>query len=562
MDVKKTILYLLFAFFAMMLWTTWQTEHHTTKVVSAVVTKAPTKNSTGVTTDSFVPKAFKVASTKAANGDLPVSTYQPTSVGQRLTVKTDVLDVAINLKDGAMVSAKLPAYPVSLKKKNTPMQLLSDKAETLSIASLGLTNSKGHVPVQYTSAQRQYQMAPGKNTLVVTLQGKTASGVRVIKTYTFKRGVYDIGVTYTIHNTSATDWAGSVYGQLVKRNNLLHHKSFFSARSYSGASISSPEKPFQELPFKWLDENMLSREIFGGWVAIQQKYFINAWVPNAKTVNHYYSHVNDNTYTVGFVSPQVSLKPGAEKTLATNRLYVGPEVASQLKKIAPGLDLTVDYGWLWILSKAIFWLMAKIHALIGNWGWAIVLTTIAIKLVFYKLSETSYRSMARMKDLTPRLTALKERCGDDKARLSKETMALYKKEKVSPLGGCLPMLIQIPFFIALYYVLAESVALRQAPFIFWIHDLAIKDPYYILPILVGISMLLQQKMSPPPPDPTQAKVMMLLPVFFTVMFLNFPAGLTLYWFVNNCLTVLQQWYVMKKVENEKPKHKQSNKKKS
>jgi YidC/Oxa1 family membrane protein insertase len=279
-------------------------------------------------------------------------------------------------------------------------------------------------------------------------------------------------------------------------------------------------------------------------------------VPSAHQQNNYYSHTDfhnnaqgkaANIYTVGFTAPSMTVAPG--KTITTSaRLYAGPEIASVLKTVAPGLDLAVDYGWLWMLSKLIFTVMAYIESVIHNWGFAIVLTTLVIKLCFYKLSEHSYKSMAKMKKLAPKIKALKDRI-DDRTELSKATMELYRKEKVNPAGGCLPMVVQIPFFFALYYVLINSVQLRQAPFIFWVKDLAVHDPYYVLPVLVGLSMFLQQKMSPPPPDPAQAKMMMFLPVVFTVFFARFPAGLTLYWLTNNLLTVLQQWYVMRKFDN-------------
>ena len=294
-------------------------------------------------------------------------------------------------------------------------------------------------------------------------------------------------------------------------------------------------------------EDNLSLNTKGGWVVMQQHYFLSAWVPNEQQINHYYTSVSPNdVYTIGFLGPQLNVAAG-DKLVTKTKFYAGPQLTDRLHSIAPNLDLTVDYGWLWFISMGIFWLMKKIHLVIGNWGWSIILVTICIKAVFYKLSATSYRSMAKMRKLTPKIQALKQRFGDDKQKMSQETMKLYKKEKVNPFGGCLPILIQIPFFIALYYVLIESVELRQAPFIFWIHDLSIKDPFYVLPLLMGISMLIQQKLSPPPPDPMQAKMMMLLPIVFTVFFLNFPAGLVLYWVCNNTLSILQQWYVMRTI---------------
>ncbi len=301
---------------------------------------------------------------------------------------------------------------------------------------------------------------------------------------------------------------------------------------------------------------------------MQQQYFLSAWVPNQNTVNHYYSHVTvpkDSTgkndiYTLGYVTPALSLAPGQSGS-SQSTLYVGPEIASNLQPLAKGLDLTIDYGWLWWLSKILFWIMKHINSVVHNWGWTIVLTTALIKIVFYWFSDKSYRSMAKMRQVQPRMQALKERFGDDKQALTKATMELYKKEKINPMGGCLPMLIQIPVFFALYYVLIEAVQLRQAPFIFWIHDLSVKDPFYILPILMGASMFLQQRLSPPPPDPTQAKIFMFLPLIFTVFFLSFPAGLVLYWLTNNVLSIAQQYYVMKTFDPKKEKQKRKKRKK-
>jgi len=296
-----------------------------------------------------------------------------------------------------------------------------------------------------------------------------------------------------------------------------------------------------------MDKANVSRAVKGGWLAFQQRYFLGAWVPNQHQAQHYYSRVNGDIYTLGFVGPQLKVASGDQLRTRTT-LYAGPEMADRLAVVAPHLDLTVDYGWLWALSVSIFWIMKHIYNFFGNWGIAIILVTLLIKLIFYKLSEKSYRSMAKMRKLSPQLQTLKERYGDDRQRMSQATMELYRREKVNPLGGCLPMLIQIPFFFALYYVLIESVELRQAPFMLWIQDLSAKDPYYILPLLMGASMYFQQKLNPAPPDPIQARMMNLMPVMFTALFLTFPSGLVLYWLTNNCLSILQQWYIMRRVD--------------
>jgi YidC/Oxa1 family membrane protein insertase len=304
-----------------------------------------------------------------------------------------------------------------------------------------------------------------------------------------------------------------------------------------------------------MQEKTLNQTITGGWAAMIQHYFVSAWVPSKTETSQYFSKVtNDGLYTIGMVGPKWTVPAGQTMDNAS-QFYAGPAIGDKLEKVAPGLQLTIDYGWFWFISVIIFWMMQKIHTVVGNWGWSIVLVTLVIKLLFYRLSAKSYRSMSVLKKLQPKINQLKERFGEDKQKFTQATLELYKKEKVNPMSGCLPILIQIPVFIALYWVLIESVQLRQAPFILWIHDLTLKDPYNVLPILMGISMFLQQRLNPPPPDPIQAKVMMAMPIVFVWMFWSFPAGLMLYWFVNNSLSFLQQWYIMHTIGDLKAKPK-------
>lgn len=565
-EIRKYILYAILAIIAVILWNAWEKDYGHAKVathqVASVATSATThstanasKTNTSSAVTAYTPKAF-APKTTAAHAKAPAVTASTASSMQTVAVKTDLFNIKINATTGDIIDLGLVKYPVSLQQPNVPFQLLSIAPGKLYVSQSGLIDAAGNpVKVRYQSHQDAYTMSSGASQLNVVLHGKTATGLSVTKTYTFKRDHYVIDVAYHVTNKGKQTWNGSFYGQITRQPPKLH--GFLSGRSYHGASVSTTSKPYEELKYSWLNENMLSRNTEGGWIAIQQQYFLSAWVPKAKQLNHYYSHTAfktnadgkaDNIYTVGFVAPEMSLKPGQSQATGA-RYYAGPEIAKRLSAIAPGLDLSVDYGWLWILSKYIFIVMAWLHTVFGNWGVSIILVTLIIKLIFYKFSESSYRSMARMRALAPKLKQIKERCGDDKQKLSQETMALYKKEKVNPAGGCLPMLIQIPFFIALYYVLIESVQLRQAAFL-WVPDLSLKDPFYILPILVGITMFIQQKISPAPADPAQAKAMMLLPVIFTVLFINFPAGLTLYWFTNNVLTILQQWWVMRRVDHQ------------
>ncbi|HEX7026855.1 MAG TPA: membrane protein insertase YidC, partial [Gammaproteobacteria bacterium] len=382
------------------------------------------------------------------------------------------------------------------------------------------------------------------------------------------RDSYAIEVVHRVENGSEQVWRGSQYRQL-QRNHLEEGGNRFLV-TYTGAVVYSPAKKYQKIDLESIAEvhrcdlaknkNKKDPEcgIDSGWVAMIEHYFLSAWIPpETATANTYYTHyesaagtTGSERYTIGITSSPQSVSPGQSLTFSS-LLYVGPKEQQRLEKIAPGLKLTVDYGYLTVIAQPLFWLLDKIHSLVGNWGWAIVLVTLLIKLLFYKLAETSYRSMAKMRQVQPKMMAIRERYADDRQRQSQAMMELYKKEKINPLGGCLPMLIQIPVFIALYWVLLESVELRQAPFILWIQDLSVKDPYFVLPVIMGVSMYFQQKLNPAPLDPVQAKVFAVLPFVFTVFFAFFPAGLVLYWVVNNVLTIAQQWFITNKVLKEK-----------
>lgn len=545
MDIRKIVLYIALAFVAMSLWSAWEKDYGSKPVANTTQTNQTTTSAASPNSD--IPTVPTTDAVKKVTTKTP--TTSTSSKGQLIKVSTDTLQLTIDTEGGNIVDAKLLNYPVSLKDKQ-PITLLSDDPEKLFTAQSGLISKRGPDTEQgqavYSSDKTSYTLAPGQKELTVNLTWQK-NGIDVTKVFTFQRGSYAVNVDYKINNASTGEWQGNLYGQLKQRE-PEQKSSIFYLHTFTGASLSTTDNHFQKYSYKKLAEQNINTNSQAGWLAFQQRYFLSAWVPPATQTNHYYSNVNDGKYIVGFVGPAISVASGQTLTTKASTLYVGPEIAENLKAVAPNLDLTIDYGFLWIISVAIFWIMKHIYDFVGNWGWSIVLTTILIKLVFYKLSEKSYKSMAKMRKLAPRMQSLKERYGDDKQKLSQKTMELYKQEKVNPLSGCLPIIVQIPFFIALYWVLIESVELRQAPFIFWIHDLAAKDPYYVLPILMGLAMLVQQKLNPPPPDPTQAKMMMLLPVVFTVLFLNFPSGLVLYWLVNNVTSALQQWYIMYRYE--------------
>jgi YidC/Oxa1 family membrane protein insertase len=517
-----------------MLWNAWENEHPSKVVTNTAQSSVPSTVSS-TSSQSSVPAAAPSTEVVPAH--------------RTINIHTDVLNVAIDTQGGNIIQANLLGYPQKLHDP-APYQLLSDDPASLYIAQSGLLSSNGPDTSQgqaiYTASQSDYQLANGQQALTVDLKWRSPNGVQISKRFTFTRGSYQIGVNYQIKNNSSADWSGRFYAQLQRKKVEPKSHSLFMINPYVGGAISTSEHPYQKISFAKMAEQNLDLTNTGGWAAMLEHYFLSAWIPAPDQQVTYYSKTNDNIYTLGLISQPLNVAPHSENTIAA-KLYVGPESMDQLKAAAPHLNLTVDYGILWFISIAIFWALKFIYLFVGNWGWSIVIVTMLIKLAFYPLSAKSYRSMAAMRNLQPRLKQLRERHGDDRQKMTQATMELYKTEKINPLGGCLPMIVQIPVFIALYWVLLESVELRQAPFILWIHDLAAVDPWHILPIIMGLTMFIQQKLNPPPPDPVQAKVMQFLPVFFTFLFWSFPAGLVLYLVVNNSLSILQQWYIMRSV---------------
>ena len=518
---------------AFMLWNAWQNEypHNSQEIGSVNFIKKQLVNNKGI---------------RLAPQELSVIPARDVQKQRFIHVKTDVLDVWIDTLGGNIVKASLLQYPQHPSQANSaPFQLLSPNAANYYVAQSGLVLSDKKQIFQYHSLKNNYSLESGQSEIKVNLICDTCGKIKIQKQFTFKRNDYLIPVSYQIANPSSAIWQGRFYLQFQQKKIAQKH-SLFNISSYTGGAISTQDKPYQKVSFDKMAQGNISLATQNGWIAMLQHYFLSAWIPPVGQEFHFFSYAKGNIYTLGMIGLPFQVQPGM-KVVSQSQLYLGPEIIDRLKAAAPHLDLTVDYGILWFISMALFWLLKHIHQYVGNWGWSIVIVTILIKLAFYHLSAKSYRSMASMRNLQPRLQALRERYGDDKQKLTQATMELYKTEKVNPLGGCLPILVQIPVFIALYWMLLESVELRQAPFILWIHDLSAKDPYYILPILMGISMFVQQRLNPPPPDPTQAKVMQFLPIFFTALFLNFPSGLVLYWVVNNTLSILQQWFIMRRV---------------
>lgn len=476
------------------------------------------------------------------------------NAGRLVRVQTDVLDLTIDTVGGDIVRAALRKHLSEQGAAGKPFVILNRTRSQVYVAQSGLigpngTDQKNQRPV-FQASHSEYTLAPGQKQLKVTLE-LDQPDAKILKHFIFKAGEYLIGVQYEIENLSNSPWQAYLFGQVKRDTADPNTANAMGPRPYLGMAVNTDETNYKKLDFKDLDEAPFKSEKRGGWVAMVQHYFVSAWVPGKDVVNHF--HLRrlgaQELYTAGFTGPMVEVEPG-HKGLLQADFYVGPKDQKRLAEISEYLDLTIDYGWLWWVAKPLFWGLALINKILDNWGWSIVVLTVVVKTIFYPLSAASYRSMARMRKLQPEMLRLKELYGDDRQKMSQETMNLYKREKVNPVGGCLPMLIQMPVFIALYWVLNESVELRHSPWILWITDLSIKDPYYVLPVLNGISMYLLQTLQPAPPDPMQARVMKIMPVAFSFFFMFFPAGLVLYWTVNSILSIAQQWVITRRIESQ------------
>ncbi|MEW7977259.1 MAG: membrane protein insertase YidC [Candidatus Sedimenticola endophacoides] len=553
MDNLRLILLFSLAFVVLLLWQEWQAfkapqiQQAAAPTIEAVQGAGAPGVPAPIAQSGGVPEAPPVPGGDSAATGL----MQPAD--KAVHVVTDLYRMEIDTRGGTIRKVYLNDYPNTLDDPEEKFQLLRPDAGDLFIAQSGLTSKDAqsvptHQSAVYSVERESYAMGDGSDTLQVDMQWHSDSGIVVTKRFEFVRGSYLVNVQHIVQNQSGKPWMGSEYHQLMRGKPAEDGNSAFMY-TYTGGAIFSPEEKFQKISFDDMDEKRLARDIQDGWLGMIQHYFVGAWVPKRGQKDHYFTtSLNNGRYILGAVTPAVSLADGASHQFSTG-FVAAPKLQAELAEIATGLDLVVDYGWLTVIAQPIFWLLKWIQSFIGNWGWSIILLTVLIKLAFFKLSETSYRSMANMRKVTPRIQALKDRYGDDKQRLNQAMMDLYKTEKINPLGGCLPILVQIPVFIALYWVLLESVELRQAPFMLWIEDLSVKDPYFILPLIMGVSMFIQQKLNPAPPDPMQAKIMMSLPFVFTIFFAFFPAGLVLYWVINNVLSIAQQWYITRQIEN-------------
>ena len=490
----------------------------------------------------------------AQSSDVPASSNASSPIteqstkGKTITIESDVLRLTVDTLGGDVVDSDLLKFNAELNSQN-PFELLQDNGKIQYIAQSGLVGKNG---IDTNSGRAQYQvtadnfrLADDQNELTVPLVLEK-DGVTYTKTFTLKRGSYDIAVNYTIKNNSAETLEVQPYGQI--KHTLIESLGNFVMPTYTGGAYSSSEVNYKKYSFDEMVKANLSIDTKAGWAAILQHYFVSAWIPNQDAENNLYTRTANGVGTIGYRGPITQVAPNSEATIKSN-LWTGPKDQDAMAAAANNFDLTVDYGWAWFIAKPLFMLLTFIQSLVTNWGIAIIGVTIVVKTILYPLTKAQYTSMAKMRMLQPRIQEMRERFGDDRQRMSQEMMKLYKEEKVNPMGGCLPILLQMPIFIALYWTFMEAVELRHAPFFGWIQDLSAQDPYYILPLLMGGSMFLLQKMSPTPvADPVQQKVMNFMPVLFTVFFLWFPSGLVLYWLTSNLITIAQQWLIYRNLE--------------
>ena len=537
MDTRRLILVLIFTFSSFMLWENWQKYNQPKPVAEAA-------NVADIAGAAPIPSAALQAT--AAPGE--VQPAAPASTAATFTVATDLIKATISEQGGDLVELELLKYKAH-EDKSKNFFLFDAKHQYAAQSGLigeGMPNHR----TLFKHVAGPTSLADGANELKVRLEATASNGAKVAKILTFKRGSYDIDVTWEINNTTDKPLTPNAYFQL-QRDDVKPEGETKMVSTFTGAAVYTDADKYQKVDFAHIAENKakFTKNADNGWLAIVQHYFVSAWVPKDKTPREFYMRKLDgaNVFQAGVIVSIPEIARGAKSDTSVT-LYAGPQEQSALKQVAPGLDLVVDYGWLTVVAAPIFWALEAIHKIVGNWGWAIVVLTVILKAIFFPLSAASYKSMAKMKKLTPRLTHLKERYGDDKQRLNQEMMKMYQTEKVNPLGGCLPILIQIPVFISLYWVLLGAVEMRDAPWILWIKDLASADPYYILPVIMMVSMFVQTKLNPTPPDPIQAKVMMAMPLIFGFMFFWFPAGLVLYWVVNNVLSIAQQWQITRLID--------------
>lgn len=555
--MNQTRTFLIFALLAVayLLFQAWEKDYGPQPPVAAATTAA-----TGASTDNSVPGASSSTAPAAVPGTVSEAS------AQLITVSTDVLRLTIDTRGGSVVRSELLNYPAVPRTKKdpdpAPVRMLDDDRAQYFVAQSGIVSNQGDAPdhrAVFSAAQTSYALTQGQDDLKVDLTWQNAAGLKVTKSFALKRGSYVVTVDQKIENGGSAAWAGNAYEQLqrvapTQQKSWLQNFTDPSSHSFYGAAWYSPEDKMTTLPFTDFAKKPLNHAITGGWASMLQHYFFVAWIPSDKDASSYSTSViNPDTaqpvYLIRTVGPSISVAPGQSATSAS-RLYIGPKLQGTLDQVAPGLDLTTNYGWLTVVAQPLHWLLSQLHAIAGNWGVAIILLVLLLKGALWKLTAAQFRSGARMRKLQPRVNALKERYGDDKMKMQQAMMELYKKEKVNPMSGCLPVLITMPVFFGLYRVLMESVELRHAPFFGWVHDLSAPDPFFVLPVIYILVMLATQWLTPAAAgmDPAQQKMMKVMPVVFGFMFLFFPAGLVLYWVINGLTSLTQQWLITRSVD--------------
>ncbi|KPF41667.1 insertase [beta proteobacterium AAP51] len=555
-DIRRTLLWVVFTMSLVLIWDAWQKHTGQGSLFGGPARPAasagaapgqPASGAAGVPAPAVaVPAA---AGVPAAPG---VPTVAPTPTGERVVITTDVVKATFDSQGGSLVQLELLGFKDSVDSQRNVV-LLDQSATRLYVAQTGLVaaQASGALPnhlTQMTVVAGERTLAPGAQELTLRFESPVIDGHKLAKTYTFKRGEYTVGVKHEFSNQGTAPVAPQVYLQLARDGNPPEGESSFYF-TFTGPAMYTDAGKFTKIDFKDIAKGSAKHEkaADNGWVAMVQHYFASAWLVQTPGAREFRTaKVADNHYTIAMVQPLGTVAPGASVTHEAV-LFAGPQEEKKLAALAPGLDLVKDYGWLHVLSKPLFWLLYQLHDLLGNWGWAIVGLVVLLKIAFYWLNASAYRSMAKMKAVAPRVQELRERYKDKPQEMQQAMMKIYREEKVNPLGGCLPILVQMPFFIALYWVLLSSVEMRGAPWIGWIQDLSAIDPWFILPVLMTLSSLFQVWLNPAPPDPLQAKLMWIMPLAFGFMFFFFPAGLVLYWLTNNILSIAQQWYINKKL---------------
>ncbi len=554
MDIRRTILWMIFTFALLLLWNNWQV-HNGNPSLFGLTPPAATQADPAKTAD-VQPAEVPVADTGVAaapEGETRVPAQAADPVGQEVRVRTDVYELTFDTRGAQLVRSELLKYK-ALDSSGEPMLLLDNQPGNIYLAQTGVVGApQGQSYPTHLTPFSLVTPEPVRQGDTVTVSFEaTADDVKVVKHFILHDGSYDIQVRHEIINLGDTPVTPSLYLQLTRDGNDPPNASFFY-NTFTGPAVYSDQEKFQKVGFEDISKGKTNyiQQTDNGWIGMVQHYFASAWIPPQGTPRTNQAlRVGDNLYAIRTIQALGTIEPGGQRSVDAH-LWVGPQDQVAMSEVAPGLEVVVDYGWVTIIAKPLFSLMTWIHGMLGNWGWTIVALTLLIKLVFYPLSAASYRSMAKMKLVTPRMQALREKFGDDKAKLNAAMMEMYRTEKINPLGGCLPMLVQIPVFIALYWVLLASVEMRGAPWILWIQDLSVRDPWFILPAVMMATMFLQIKLNPTPPDPTQAKIMMVMPLVFGGMMFFFPAGLVLYWCVNNAVSIIQQHVIMKRIDHEK-----------